>query len=108
MYWNVISPELENFVRDAANDLLAREMHGQDGSRRYVGGKVYSLENLRIADGSIIARIKAANTMAPCVIIGEHAAPILRDEYHFGVHERTRRKNSYEQHYGSEQFGAGG
>jgi len=40
--------------------------------------KVYGIDNLRIADGSILPRVTTGNTMAPCVIIGERAAEILR------------------------------
>jgi len=36
--------------------------------------KVYGLESLRIADGSIMPRVTAGNTMTPCVVIGERAA----------------------------------
>ncbi len=35
------------------------------------------IDNLRIADGSIMPRATTGNTMAPCVIIGERAAEIL-------------------------------
>ena len=38
---------------------------------------VHGLENLTVADGSIMPRITTGNTMAPCVIIGERAASIL-------------------------------
>jgi choline dehydrogenase len=40
--------------------------------------KVYGIERLRIADGSIMPRVTTGNTMAPCVIIGERAADILQ------------------------------
>jgi choline dehydrogenase len=40
--------------------------------------KVYGIENLRIADGSIMPRVTTGNTMAPCVIIGERAAEAMR------------------------------
>jgi choline dehydrogenase len=40
--------------------------------------KVYGIENLRVADGSIMPRVTTGNTMAPCVIIGERAGEILR------------------------------
>ena len=43
--------------------------------------KVYGVDNLRIADGSIMPRVTTGNTMAPCVIIGERAAEIIRDEH---------------------------
>lgn len=39
--------------------------------------KVYGIENLRVADGSIMPRATTGNTMAPCVIIGELADEIL-------------------------------
>jgi choline dehydrogenase-like flavoprotein len=43
--------------------------------------KVYGVDNLRIADGSMISRVTTGNTMAACVIIGERAAEILRTEH---------------------------
>ena len=39
--------------------------------------KVYGIESLRIADGSVMPRVTTGNTMAPCVIIGERAAEVL-------------------------------
>jgi choline dehydrogenase len=44
--------------------------------------KVYGVDNLRIADGSIMPRVTTGNTMAPCVIIGERAAEIIRTQQH--------------------------
>jgi choline dehydrogenase len=49
--------------------------------------KVYGVDNLRIAGGSIMPRITDRNTMAPCVIIGERAAEILRRTHKLGFHE---------------------
>jgi choline dehydrogenase len=43
--------------------------------------KVYGIENLRIADGSIMPRVTTGNTMAPCVVIGERAGEILKAEH---------------------------
>ena len=43
--------------------------------------KVYGIENLRIADGSVMPRVTTGNTMAPCVIIGERAGEILRADH---------------------------
>jgi choline dehydrogenase len=40
--------------------------------------KVYGIDNLRIADGSIMPRVTTGNTMAPCVVIGERAAEVLK------------------------------
>jgi choline dehydrogenase len=40
--------------------------------------KVRGIEKLRVADGSIMPEVTTGNTMAPCVIIGERMAEILR------------------------------
>ncbi len=40
--------------------------------------KVYGIKNLRIADASIMPNITSGNTMAPCVVIGERAAEIIK------------------------------
>jgi choline dehydrogenase len=42
--------------------------------------QVYGIRSLRIADGSIMPRVTTGNTMAPCVIIGERAAEVLRTD----------------------------
>ncbi|TBZ26753.1 GMC family oxidoreductase [Rhizobium leguminosarum] len=41
--------------------------------------KVYGIDGLRIADSSIMPRITTGNTMAPCVVIGERAADLIRE-----------------------------
>jgi choline dehydrogenase len=43
--------------------------------------QVYGIDDLRIADGSIMPRVTTGNTMAPCVIIGERAAELIRQSY---------------------------
>ena len=43
--------------------------------------RVYGLEGLRIADGSVMPRVTTGNTMAPCVIIGERAAEMIRRDH---------------------------
>lgn len=42
---------------------------------------VYGIENLRIADGSIMPRVTTGNTMAPCVVIGERAAETVKAKH---------------------------
>jgi choline dehydrogenase len=77
--------DLDNFLRDAAltvwHETCTAKM-GRD-SMSVVNGalQVYGIERLRIADGSIMPRVTTGNTMAPCVIIGERAADVLRAEY---------------------------
>jgi choline dehydrogenase len=43
--------------------------------------RVYGVEGLHIADASIMPRITTGNTMAPCVVIGERAAEILKVDH---------------------------
>ena len=88
---NLKGAELENFIRDAAvsywHQTCTAKM-GQDSMSVVDGNlKVYGIEKLRIADGSIMPRVTTGNTMAPCVIIGECAAEILRRRYSVGVSE---------------------
>lgn len=40
--------------------------------------RVYGIGNLRVADASIMPRITSGNLMAPCVVIGERAADMIR------------------------------
>jgi choline dehydrogenase len=40
--------------------------------------KIFGIENLHIADGSIMPRLTTGNTMTSCVIIGERAGEILK------------------------------
>jgi choline dehydrogenase len=82
---NLKGPDLENFVRDGllgyAHQTSTAKM-GRD-SMSVVDGtlKVYGVDNLRVADGSVMPRITTGNTMAPCVIIGERAGGILKLEH---------------------------
>jgi choline dehydrogenase len=82
---NLKGAKLENFIRDAAvtcwHETCTAKM-GRDAMSVVDGNlKVYGIENLRIADGSIMPRVTTGNTMAPCVIIGERAAELLRAEH---------------------------
>jgi choline dehydrogenase len=40
--------------------------------------RVYGVEGLRIADASIMPRVSTGNTQAPCAVIGERAADMIR------------------------------
>nr|WP_244568085.1 GMC family oxidoreductase [Bradyrhizobium erythrophlei] len=77
--------DLENFIRDAAvtywHQTCTARM-GQDSMSVVDASlKVHGIENLRIADGSIMPRITIGNTMAPCVIIGERAGQMIQAEH---------------------------
>jgi choline dehydrogenase len=76
--------DLEAYIRDAASTYwhqVGTAKMGNDSTSVVDGRlKVYGVENLRVADGSIMPRITTANTMAPCVVIGERAAEPLTSE----------------------------
>src|SRR5258705_10808351 len=82
---NLKGSELENFVRDATSTTWHQTCTARMGldSMSVVDAqlKVYGIENLRIADGSIMPRVTTGNTMAPCIIIGERGAEALRNEH---------------------------
>jgi len=76
---------LKHYIRDAAvtywhqsgTARMGRDaMSVVDGSLR-----VYGVEGLRVADGSIMPRVTTGNTQAPCAVIGERAAQALRDAH---------------------------
>jgi choline dehydrogenase len=76
---------LERFIRDAvitySHETCTAKM-GRDALSVVDGQlRVYGIDHLRVADGSILPRVTTGNTMAPCVIIGERAAAILRGEH---------------------------
>src|SRR5260221_3064042 len=82
---NVKGAALDDFIREAAmtysHETCTAKMSRDplsvvDGQLR-----VYGIDHLRVADGSILPRVTTGNTMAPCVIIGERAAEILRSEH---------------------------
>lgn len=74
--------ELEHFVRNAVESYSHETCTAKMGrdSMSVVDGslRVYGIDNLRIADGSIMPRVTTGNTMAACVIIGERAGALLR------------------------------
>ena len=78
-----LSPrQMESFVRDAALTYwhetgtckMGRDKMAVVDSQLRVRG----IDGLRVADGSIMPRVTTGNTMAPCMIIGERMAEILK------------------------------
>ena len=82
---NLRGSGLEDFIRDAAAPYWHQTCTAKMGrdSMSVVDAelKVYGIEKLRVADGSIMPRVTTGNTMAPCIIIGERAAETLRTEH---------------------------
>ena len=74
--------EMERYVRDAAvtywHQTCSAKMGRDAMSVVDANLRVYGVEGLRIADGSVMPRVATGNTMAPCVIIGEKASCYIR------------------------------
>jgi choline dehydrogenase len=79
------SADLERFIRNGLSTYwhqCGTAKMGRDAMSVVDGKlKVYGVEGLRVADGSIMPRVTTGNTMAPCVVIGERAAAMLQEEY---------------------------
>ncbi|MDQ7249971.1 GMC family oxidoreductase [Dongia sedimenti] len=73
---------MEAFVRNAAVTYWHQSCTAKMGcdSMSVVDGRlqVYGIDRLRIADASIMPDITSGNTMAPCVVIGERAADLIK------------------------------
>ena len=82
---NLKGAELESFVRDGATTYwhqTSTAKMGRDAMSVVDGNlRVYGIDNLCIADGSIMPRVTTGNTMAPCVVIGERAGEILKKDH---------------------------
>ena len=74
--------DMEAYLRNAAVTYWHQSCTAKMGrdEMSVVDGKlqVYGIDKLRIADASIMPRITTGNTMAPCVVIGERAAEIIK------------------------------
>jgi choline dehydrogenase len=75
-------PITDQFLRDAAvtywHQCSTARMGTDDLSVVDGSLAVHGIERLRVADGSILPRVTTGNTQAPCAVIGERAAHILR------------------------------
>jgi choline dehydrogenase-like flavoprotein len=82
---NLKGLELEAFIREAVESCYHQTCTAKmrRDSMSVVDGnlKVYGIDNLRVADGSIMPRVTSGNTMAPCVIIGERAGEMLKNDH---------------------------
>ena len=82
---NLKGAELENFIRDSVvtywHQTCTAKMGRDSMSVVDASLQVYGIENLRIADGSIMPRVTTGNTMAACVVIGERAGEILKADH---------------------------
>jgi choline dehydrogenase len=76
---------LEHAVRSSVSTLWHQSCTAKMGrdAMSVVDGqlRVYGIDNLRIADASVMPRITTGNTMAPCVIIGERCAQAIQSDW---------------------------
>jgi choline dehydrogenase len=79
---NLGRSEMERYIRDSAVTFWHQACTAKMGydSMSVVNGRlqVHGIERLRIADASIMPNIPSGNIMAPCVVIGERAAEIIK------------------------------
>ncbi|MBM0104897.1 GMC family oxidoreductase N-terminal domain-containing protein [Steroidobacter sp. S1-65] len=77
--------EMESYIRDSAVTFWHQACTAKMGhdSMSVVNGRlqVYGVDRLRIADASIMPNVPSGNTMAPCVVIGERAAEIIKQAH---------------------------
>src|SRR5262249_54484843 len=77
---NLKGGALESFVRDATSTFwhyaCTAKMGRDEMSVVDSRFKVYGIDNLHVADASIMPRVTTGNTMATCVVIGERAAEL--------------------------------
>jgi choline dehydrogenase len=82
---NVNGEELDRYIRDAAVTYWHQSCTAKMGrdEMSVVDGtlSVYGVDGLRVADGSIMPRVTTGNTQAPCAIIGERAAEMMREAH---------------------------
>ncbi len=75
----------DSFIRDAAvtywHQCGTARMGLDDMSVVDATLAVHGVEGLRVADGSILPKVTTGNTQAPCAIVGERAAEMLRSRY---------------------------
>ncbi len=79
---------LDQYIRDAAVTYWHQSCTAKMGTddMSVIDGtlRVYGLEALRVADGSIMPRVTTGNTQAPCAMIGELAAEMILEAH--GIH----------------------
>lgn len=76
---------VDRFIRDAAvtywHQSCTAKM-GRDAMSIVDGSlRVHGLEGLRVADASIMPRVTTGNTQAPCAVIGERAAEMVKADH---------------------------
>lgn len=82
---NLSEADTTRFLRDGIGTFWHQSgtaRMGQDETS-VVDGKlrVHGVDGLRVADASIFPKVTVGNTMAPCVVVGQRAANLLKAEH---------------------------
>ena len=76
---------LEEFVREATCNFSHQACTAKMGTDALsvvsADLRVYGVENLRVADASVLPRTMTGNTMAACVLVGERMAEMLASKH---------------------------
>jgi choline dehydrogenase len=81
---NVSDSEIADYIRTAAvtfwHQCGTARMGAENDNGAVVDAelRVRGLENLRVADASVLPHVTSGNTMAPCVVVGYRAAAFIR------------------------------
>jgi choline dehydrogenase len=82
---NLDASDMERYIRDSAVTFWHQACTAKMGTdpMSVVNSRlqVYGIERLRVADASIMPDVPSGNTMAPCVVIGERAAEIIKNKH---------------------------
>lgn len=82
---DLIGRDMDRYIREAAvtywHQSCTAKMGRDQMSVVDAQLKVYGVDGVRVADGSIMPRVTTGNTQAPCAVIGERAAEILRQAH---------------------------
>lgn len=83
---NLEGDALDDYLRDSAVTYWHQSCTARMGrdAMSVVDGtlKVYGIEKLRLADASVMPDTTSGNIMAPCVVIGERAAEVIKAQHH--------------------------
>ena len=89
-YWKCLAGQL---THELAHDVATCPMGPPDDPRAVIDPelRVYGVPNLRVADASVMPENISGNTYAPCVMIGEVAADLVKRDHGYG-HGLGRRR----------------
>jgi choline dehydrogenase-like flavoprotein len=81
----LVGEDLEQFVREATGNFSHQACTAKMGTDALsvvnADLKVYGVDNLRVADASVLPHTMTGNAMAACVVVGERLVKVLGSEH---------------------------